>query len=204
MVNATAPSSLLVAALALGAAGCGHRTGSYVWVDAYQPPASASKKEYILAPGDVVSIRVYNQESMTSRPRVRADGNISLPLLGDVEAAGRSPSVLAQEIQSRLTSLFVKPVVTIALEEPRPFVVYVVGEVVRPGPFTPIEPTASVLQAIASAGGLTPYAGRDRIYVVRQQEPAPIRIRFTYEGLTSVEGRGASFRLKSGDVVVAE
>jgi polysaccharide export outer membrane protein len=93
-------------------------------------------------------------------------------------------------------------VVTVSLVETRPLEVYLIGEVVRPGRYA-LDPTATVLQALASAGGLTAFADRDRIFVLRR-DPRPVRIRFRLESLTSTDGDGSAFRLLGGDTVVVE
>jgi polysaccharide biosynthesis/export protein len=179
---------------------CSH-TGPFVWADQYTAP-DPNAPGYIIATGDLLAVRVWNQEGMSARVRVREDGKISLPFLNDVMAAGYTPNVLSSQLQTRLKDFIANPVVTISLEEPRPFSVPVMGEVVRPGPYV-LEQSAGVLHALAAAGGLGEYAHRDRIFVIRQK-PAPARIRFTYEALTTAVGKAAAFRLQSGDVVVVE
>ncbi|HVP67269.1 MAG TPA: polysaccharide biosynthesis/export family protein [Anaeromyxobacteraceae bacterium] len=193
----------LCALLALAPA-CKH-SGDYVWVDDLPQTPQAADKEYVIQPGDTISVRVWNQEGMSAKARVRQDGKISLPFLNDVEAAGIPPNVLARRLQARLKDFIVNPVVTISLEEPKPIQVSVLGEVTRPG-ILQLEPGSGVIQALATAGGLNDYASRDGIYVIRQTPEAgtPLRIRFTYESLTQVRGRAATFRLQSGDVVVVE
>jgi polysaccharide export outer membrane protein len=195
---------LLCAVLALAPA-C-KTAGSYVWVDDLpQTPASA-EKEYVIQPGDTISVRVFGHDGMSARSRVRQDGKISLPFLNDVEAAGVSPNVLARRLQARLKDFLNNPVVTISLEEPKPIQVSVLGEVPRPGNYQ-LEPGAGTLQAIATAGGMTEFASRDGIFVIRQVQgegAGTLRIRFTYDALTQLKGRAPSFRLQSGDVVVIE
>ncbi|AKF84442.1 polysaccharide export outer membrane protein [Myxococcus fulvus] len=194
---------LTAAALVLVASGC-TGLGKYTWVDEYQekpPPLDAS---YRIAAGDLLNIRVWNQESLTTQARVRDDGRISLLFLDDVEAAGHSPAMLSQQIQTRLKDYINHPVVTVALEMPRPIKVTMVGEVNRIGPLE-IDVGASLLQALAGAGGFTEYAHKDRIFVMRQDDgQAPVRIRFRYQDLIHAEGRAPSFRLRPGDVVVVE
>ncbi|MCP3063510.1 polysaccharide export protein [Myxococcus sp. K38C18041901] len=194
---------LTTAALVLVASGC-TGLGKYTWVDEYQekpPPLDAS---YRIAAGDLLNIRVWNQESLTTQARVRDDGRISLLFLDDVEAAGHSPAMLSQQIQTRLKDYINHPVVTVALEMPRPIKVTMVGEINRIGPLE-IDVGASLLQALAGAGGFTEYAHKDRIFVMRQDDgQAPVRIRFRYQDLIHAEGRATSFRLRPGDVVVVE
>lgn len=193
------------AALALGAAlllaGCRTVTplGEYTWVHDYEDPETPSDS-YVIVAGDLLGVRVWNQEGMSGRARVRADGMISLPFLNDIPAAGVSPPTLATRIQARLQEFIVNPVVTVSLEEPRPFEVSVVGEVVRAGVYKLEQQKAGVLAALASAGGLNDFADRDRIFVLR----SGVRIRFTFRALSQAHPKAASFLLRPGDVVVVE
>lgn len=200
MVSASRLWLPLAVATALG---CAANAGPFVWVDDYASAPRPSDQDYIIAPGDVIGVRVYNQESMSGRVRVRADGRISLPFVNDVKAAGLTPVALSEQLQKQLKSYIVNPVITVSLEEARPFEVFAVGEVAHPGRFT-LEPSATVLQAIAAAGGLTPYANRDRIFVVRWDGKTPLRIRFKYDDLSRLAGKAATFRLQTGDTVVVE
>lgn len=199
--------ALLVAALSgacvLGA-GCSHE-GPYVWVDQYQAPAQAPDAAYLIGPADLLAVRVLGHEEMSGRVRVRSDGRISLPFLDDLPAAGRSPGELAGQLRAAFKEYVNNPVVTVTVEEPRPSTVSVVGEVMRPGVY-PIDPRAGVLQALASAGGLSQFAHDDRIYVLRRlaEDGPPARIRFKYDLLAHAEGRGATFSLQRNDVVVVE
>jgi|SRR5882762_5869907 len=184
------------------AASCA-QIGPFVWVDDYPFPAEhESNAEYRIVPGDVLSVVVYRQEGMSVRERVRHDGKVSLPFLRDVQAAGLSPSALADRIQTALKDYINVPVVTVTVEETRPLAVPVLGEVSHPGQFN-LEKGAGVLDALAAAGGFTEFAHRDRIFVLRRQ-PALVRIRCTFEALSRGRGRAIAFRLQPGDVVVVE
>jgi len=204
----TPPSSrlslrvLACAALLMLASGCGG-LGKYTWVDEYQEKPPPPDTSYRIAAGDLLNVRVWNQESLTTQARVREDGRISLLFLDDVEAAGHSPAMLSQQIQTRLKDYINHPVVTVALEQARPIKVTMVGEINRIGPLE-IETGASLLQALAGAGGFTEYAHKDRVFVMRQEDGAPVRIRFRYDDLIRAEGRAPSFRLRPGDVIVVE
>jgi polysaccharide biosynthesis/export protein len=179
--------------------------GEYVWVDALPAPAKADA-EYVVTVGDLLAVRVYNQEGMSGRVRVRADGKVSLPFVNDVDAAGLTPTALARRLEARFKDFINNPVVTVALEEPRPVQVSVLGEVTRPGVYR-LEPGATgLLNAMAQAGGITPYAGRDRIFLLRRGSPAGAvtRIRFSYEALARAQGKAASFRMQDADVLVVE
>jgi polysaccharide biosynthesis/export protein len=169
-------------------AGCG-AAEPYVWVEQV-PEATAGEGsgEYVIAAGDVLAVRVYNQDAVTTRSRVRPDGRIAVPLAGEVQAEGRRPADLAREIEARLKPFFVAPAVAIGVDEVQPLRVPVMGEVAHPGVY-PLEPRAGVLDALAAAGGTTEYADRDRIFVVRRRAGKDgVRIRFTYGRLAGVPG----------------
>ena len=180
--------------------------GTYVWVDDYNVPATPREgaKEYVIGPGDVLSVRVFNQDQMSARERVRSDGKVGLPFLNDVAAAGYTPRAFAAQLQTRLRDFINNPIVTVNVEEPRGLQITVAGEVVKPGLYS-LEPGAGVLQALIIAGGLTEYGGRDRIYVVRAASANEVaRVRFRYWALVRGEGRSPTFSLKPGDTIVVE
>ena len=187
----------------LAAAGCRH-TGAYVWVDQYRADKPA-EPGYQLGSGDLVSVRVLGHDEMSSRVRVRSDGRISLPFLDDLPVDGRRPAEIAEKLRADFRQFVVNPVVTVTVEEPRPFTVSVAGEVTRPGVY-PVDPQAGVLQALASAGGLTQFAHEDQIYVLRHiaEGQPPVRIRFKYESLEHAEGQSGMFSLLRNDLVVVE
>lgn len=198
--------SMLALLIALGTGACG-TSGRYMWVDdvpADKFSARGVDGDYRIVPGDLVFVRVFGQDALSSRARVLSDGTISLPLVGNVRARDRRPAELAKELEEKYKQYLVAPSVSVVLEETRPLQVSVLGEVTKPGIFT-LGPSAGVLDAIASAGGPTEYASRDRIFVLRTgQGSALLRIRFTYDRLTQAQGKAATFALQSGDVVVVE
>ncbi len=198
--RATIPALLLAAATALAC----RTTGEYVPVEQFPQPAPET--EYRIAPGDVLSIRVWNQDAMSNpHARVRDDGRISVPFLQDVEVAGTTPAELSQRLQTKLKTYVVNPVVTVTVEELRPLRISVVGEVARAGQYD-LERGAGVLTALAAAGGLTDYAHRDAIFVLRTpaEGKGPVRIQFRYSALLGGEKQAVSFRLRPGDVVVVQ
>ena len=195
----------LVAVGAVGAAGCSHNPGRFTWVDQLaERDITGASNTYVVAPGDLLSVQVFNHPEMSGRARVRDDGKVSIPLLGDAPAVGKAPPELAREIGSLLEArnLAVASRVTVLLEERAPLRVSVLGEVARPGLY-PLDPASGLAEALATAGGFTEFAHRDRIYVVRRA-PNAARIRFTYDALVRARGRAADFRLRPGDVVVVE
>ncbi len=175
--------------------------GKYVWVDAYEEPPQG-EKPYVIAPGDVILVRVFGQDQISTRARVRSDGKISLPLLNDVKAAGLTPLALSNELGRQLKDFIKEPLVTVSLEETGPPIIYVIGEVAKPGAY-PLDKSSGVLSALSNAGGLTPDACTDCIFVLRQG-PSAVRIRFVYEALLRPAGRAPAFQLRPGDIVVVE
>jgi polysaccharide export outer membrane protein len=169
------------------------------------PPSPAGDAAYRVTAGDVISVRVLNQEAMSQpRTRVRDDGRISLPFLQDVHVAGETPVAIAHRLEAALASYVVNPVVTVTLDEARPLRVPVIGQVTRPGVYD-LERGAGVLPALAAAGGLTDFAHRDAVYVLRSsRDGTPLRIRFTFSALTRADPAAASFALRQGDSVVVE
>jgi polysaccharide export outer membrane protein len=191
--------TVAVLTVAVLSTGCGG-AGSFVWANQL-PPDEVRPTDYVIAAGDVVSVRVFGQEAMSVHAKVRSDGKISVPFLGDVLVAGKPPAIAAQEMEAGLKNFINSPNVTVTVEEFQPVTVTVIGEVGHPGT-VPIDGNTSLLQVLASAGGLTENASRDDIFVLREK-PVARRIRFTYESLTRAPPQ-STFRLRPGDVVVVE
>jgi len=189
-------------ALSLALSACAD-VGPFVWVDDYRQGHVAPDAECVIAVGDVISARVYQQDAMSGRVRVREDGKVSLPFVDDVVAAGRTPTALARQLEERLKPFVNTPVVTVSIEETRPLQISVLGAVVRPGIF-PATADLGVLEALAAAGGMSEYAQRDRIFVLRPTRHGRERIRFTYQALVRAVGAAGQFRLQPGDTVVVE
>ena len=113
--------------------GCYHPVGPWVSVDAYRQPSGG---EYLILPGDVLQVTVFQQEAMSARVKVRPDGRVALPLVNELVASGKSPAALAAELEGRLKDFVNKPSVRVSLEESRPLTISVLGEVVRAGSVT--------------------------------------------------------------------
>jgi len=176
--------------------------GQYVWLDQLPQDRLMAGNEYLIEVGDVVSIRVLGHDEMTVRERVRSDGRLALLLIGEVSVAGKRPGALRAELEGRLKDFIVSPSVVVNIDESQPPTVLLLGEVTRPGGY-PLEHDLRLAHALALGGGLTEYASRSSIYVVRDR-PTPMRIRFTYEAVTRNVGRAGDFQLHPGDVVEVE
>lgn len=187
---------LLVSSIGLSSA-CA--SAPFVWVK--DLPASDPRMTDTLRPGDKVQVAVRGQDAISGEFEVRPGGMIVVPVAGAVVAAGRTLQDLGNDITRRLQGALAEPVVTVILASRGPVSVGVLGEVRSPGRYDLAE-REGVLHALARAGGLTPYADSNSIFVVRQ-EPNQ-RIRFRYSDLTSAEGMSTRFRLTTGDVIVVE
>ncbi len=175
--------------------------GEYVWAESMPDSSEKGPAEYRLAPGDVIFVRVFNQDAASGRARIRPDGQVTVPFVNDVPAAGRTTQELAKLLETRLLEFIKAPVVTVFLEELGPAQLSVLGEVARPGVY-PLERGQGVLRAVAAAGGFTEFAHKDRIFLVRAGTTG--RIRFTLEQLSKPGSRSARFRLQNDDVVIVQ
>jgi polysaccharide biosynthesis/export protein len=194
---------ILVLALALIALTACSATGPYVWVDSLPP--TATEGSLVIQDGDYLSIRVYNQDPLSGVQRVRSDGKITIPVVGEIMARGKKHAQLAAEIQDKLKGVLVAPSVTVAPETPQgaggELKVSVLGEVKQAGNVQ-LDRGANVLHALAAAGGLTEYADPDKVFVIRRSLPQ--RVRFRFQDLRSADPKSVGFQLQSGDVIVVE
>ncbi len=175
--------------------------GQYVWFTDLPPDQLAPAHDFVIHLGDTVSVRVLGHDEMSVKEKVRSDGRIAVPLIGELDAAGKRPSSLRAELEARLKDYIVSPSVMLAVDEVQPMTVVLLGEVSHPGAYS-LDPEAPIARLLAVGGGLTEYARRDRIFVVRERPRT--RIRFTYEAVSRDEAHAATFPLRNGDVVVVE
>jgi polysaccharide export outer membrane protein len=166
------------------------------------PPAGrAEQAEYRIGPEDVVEVSVWRDADLSRVMPVRPDGRISLPLLGELQAAGKTGPELAQEIQRRLAALVEQPRVSVIVREVNARRFYVLGEVLKPGAF-PLRGEVTLLQALAQAGGLGQFADADGIVLVRSVDGQEQRYQIKYSQLVEGSGSGAgTIYLSGGDTI---
>ncbi|MCC7106598.1 MAG: polysaccharide biosynthesis/export family protein, partial [Chloroflexi bacterium] len=171
-----------------------------------QPPASPSAtatpavEEYYLGAGDKLRIEVYKDAQLSQSAQIRPDGKITMPLIGDLVASGKTPEDLRDVIATALREYMTDPVVTVIVVETTVATAYVVGEVRQPGA-VPLQQRVTVLQALALAGGLTEFAKNNDIRVLRTTDAGVEAIGFNYRD--AVRGSAsAQMYLQSGDTVV--
>lgn len=159
--------------------------------------------DYIIGPEDVLEITVWRNQDLSKIVAVRPDGRISLPLIGDVTAVGKTPSRLTEEIASRLKEFKENPSVAIVVREVNSYSIYVLGEVARPGRY-PLKSKTTLLQGITIAGGFTPVAARNKLVVFRLGENGSGGEKFkaSYDDIVLRDGSNQNIELKPGDTVV--
>jgi polysaccharide export outer membrane protein len=163
------------------------------------PRAATTAADYQMVPGDKLRVEVYKDPQLSQSLQVRPDGKITLPLVGDLAAAGRTPTELRDAVAASLKEYIKDPVVTVIVVETVPEVIYVMGEVNTPGP-QPMRGPISVLQALAMAGGFKDFAHTKDIRILRKS-PAGLRtLRFNYN--EAVKGSGTPLLLMAGDTVI--
>jgi len=161
----------------------------------------AEKRQYQIGAGDILEVSVWKNPELSRIVTVRPDGMISLPLVNDVQAAGLTASQLRETVAKRLTEYVPSAEVSVIVNRVDSFAVSVVGSVSKPGRFNLTGPT-TVLEALAMAGGLTQFASKRNIYVLRNEGNTPKRLAFDYNKATSSGDPSDNFVLRAGDMIV--
>jgi len=161
--------------------------------------SASNSSQLVLGPSDIIHISVWKNSDLSQTVTVGPDGFVSLPLVGNVQVAGLTSDQLGKTIASRLTTYVVSPQVTVSIVEIRSRQVYVLGQVAKPGSFPLITPI-HVLQLIAQAGGLTNYANRKGIVVLRSEQGSTRKIPFNYNNVVRGDGK-QNIVLQPGDTV---
>src|SRR5689334_21031829 len=157
--------------------------------------------EYRIGRGDKLRIDVYKEADLSNQLQVRPDGRITLPLIGDLQAAGQTPMQLQQHVTEQLKAYVANPVVTVMVTDVADRVVYVLGEVAQPGA-VPLKGTMTVLQALAVAGGFKDFANQRNIRILRRNgNPEKVEtIYFNYKD--ALKDDSSLVYLVEGDTVV--
>lgn len=156
---------------------------------------------YIIGPGDVLDVSLWRDDALMKQVIVLADGKISFPLVGEVEAAGKTITELKKDITDKLVDYIPDPVVSIDVKQSNSMIIYVTGRVNSPNRFT-INSNVTVLQGISLAGGLNPFAKRNKIKIFRQEEDETRVFFFKYDEVVDGENLDQNITLKRGDVIV--
>ena len=164
-------------------------------------PATADSSTYRVGAEDVLEITVWHEDALKRETLVRPDGGISFPLIGEVQAAGRTVSDIREEITRRLDKFVPEPAVSVTVVKTASQRVYVIGKVTKPGEFT-VGRRVDVLQALSMAGGLTPFADGNSIRVMRREGDRQVVLPFEYNAVVRGQRLEQNIQLQTGDVVV--
>lgn len=164
--------------------------------------AKADDNTFVIGTGDVLSINVWKEADISRSVPVRSDGNISLPLVGEVQAAGRTPLKLEQDIAVKLKNYISEPEVTVIVQQINSEKFNILGQVARPGSY-PLANASTVLDAIAIAGGFRDFAKKKSIYVLRQNaDGTQTRLPFNYKDVVKSQNPQQNIKLQSHDTIV--
>ena len=155
---------------------------------------------YKIGMGDVLRISVWKEPDFNSTVQVRTDGNISLPLLNDLQVVGFTPMELAASLAEKLRKYVDDPRVTVIVSQARPPIIYMVGETGHHGPMA-LTPNMTVLQALITSG-LSTFANTKKIYILRVENGVEQKIRVNYKRLVKGKSMNQNILLKPGDMVV--
>jgi polysaccharide biosynthesis/export protein len=160
-------------------------------------------QEYWIGPEDVLDITVWRNADLSKQVLVRPDGRVSLPLIGDITAVGKTAAELAEAISAKLKEFKENPQVSIVVKEVNSYAIYVLGEVARPAKY-PLKSKTTILQAITLSGGFLPTAARNKLVVFRFGENGErdVKIRASYDDIVLRDGAGQNITLKPGDTLV--
>lgn len=161
--------------------------------------SAAIPASYKIGVGDVLHITVWEEPQLTETAVVRPDGKVSMPLVSEVPVAGLTPEDVQQTLTDRLAQLVHKPRVTVTVQEIHSRMVYITGEVQRPGAY-PLMDSMNVVQLVARSGGLTDFAKQKRVYVLRAVDGA--RVDVNYQKVLKGQAPQQNVELAPGDTVV--
>jgi len=157
---------------------------------------------YTVKAGDVLAVAVWKEPDLTSNAvLVRPDGTFSFPLVGQVDARGKTVQELQNLISERLKKYIADPVVTVSVQEVKGNKVYVIGQVTKPGDFV-VNPSVNVMQALSMAGGGTAFASLNNIIILRRTASGQIALPFHYNDDVHGKDLQQNVELQAGDVVV--
>jgi polysaccharide export outer membrane protein len=166
--------------------------------------ASAAKPHdatFVIGNDDVLAINVWKEPDISRSIPVRSDGKISLPLVGEVQAAGQTPLALEKEIASKLKNYISEPEVTVIVQQVNSQKFNILGQVARPGAYV-IANSPTVLDAIALAGGFRDFAKQKSIYVLRQGPDGESRLPFNYKEVVHGKNMAQNIKLQPRDTII--
>lgn len=201
MKASTLVTSVLVAVLTAAPA-LAQRSGAQTPALSTRPSpvnTAAPTTDYRLVVGDKLRIEVYKDVQLSQSLQIRPDGKITLPLVGDIVAAGQTASALRDSITGSLKEYITNPVVTVIVVEAQPQTVSVIGEVNAPGTHV-IKAQTTVLEALAMAGGFKDFANTKDITIQRATTTGMRTLKFNYKD--AIKSEGKPMYVQPGDVII--
>jgi polysaccharide export outer membrane protein len=165
------------------------------------PAGVTTPPGYVIGSDDQLAIVFWREKDLSTETSVRPDGKISIPLLNDIEAAGLTPEQLRAKISEAANKFVEDPTVTVVVKQINSRKVFITGQVGKPGPYPLAGPT-TVLQLIATAGGVNEYADSEHIVVVRNENGKTTSIEFNYKDVSHRKKLQTNIELKPGDTVI--
>jgi polysaccharide export outer membrane protein len=165
------------------------------------PAGVATPADYVIGPDDVLTVVFWREKDMSTDVAVRPDGMISLPLLNDVKAAGLTPEQLRDELTKAAEKFVEAPSVTVVVKTINSRKVFITGQVAKPGPYPLTGPT-TVLQLIATAGGVHEFADTKNIAILRTENGRQVALRFNYNDVSKRKNLKQNIELKPGDTII--
>jgi polysaccharide biosynthesis/export protein len=159
--------------------------------------AAVDPRTYVIGAEDVLAIKVWREPDFSSNYGVRPDGKITIPLVGDLQAAGLTPQRLSDQLEQALSEYINKPDVTVTIQQVNSKKFFLTGEVYRPGEYPLVTPTR-IFDALSNAGGFRDFANKKKIILIRGNE----RYRFNYQDVLKGRNLGQNIFLENGDTVV--
>ena len=160
-----------------------------------------TKDDYIMGPEDVIEIAVWKEPDVSRVVNIRPDGKISLPLAGDIQAAGLTAEQLRGKIREALTGYIDEPNVSVTVQQINSLKIFIQGEVVNPGVYQ-LRSNCNVLQVISLAKGFTAWAKKDRIMVFRKKGDKVVSIPVNYDKIISEDDPTQNIILQRDDIIV--
>ena len=175
--------------------------GVFLLVASTTSTGQSNNQGYQIKPGDVLGISVWGEENLQGTALVTPDGGFSFPLVGHLNARGKSAAEVQQIVRERLRNYLSDPVVTVSLQEINGNTIFVIGQVNNPGEFV-MKRSVDVMQALSMAGGTTTFASLNDILILRRAAAGQVALPFRYSDIIRGKRLEQNIQLQSGDVVV--
>ena len=169
------------------------------------PPATPAgvtpPTDYVIGPDDQLSVVFWRDKDMSADVVVRPDGKITLPLLNELQASGLTPEQLRLKVTEEAKRYVEEPTATIVVRQINSRKVFIMGQVGKPGPY-PLSGPTTVLQMLATAGGIAEYAKSEEIVIMRTENGKPVSRKFNYKEVSKGKNMVQNIELRPGDTII--